>query len=233
MICASGRVDITHETLDVLFDGVERIQRILSSDETRGRDGRAVRLAAPSASRRAVPRNDDVLREYELNESVLSVLTEYEEHRLRQNIAQGMTLYRLQCELRARLHRHGARRPQGARAPAGRADHLSAEHGRRHRRLDRARGAAREPRRARAAARGAVQRRRGARSGAAPGPREARRPWYRPSRTSLPAPADEALEAGRAADRSAAVARPRRAPTRCRCARSPTRCASTFRSSIT
>jgi two-component system chemotaxis sensor kinase CheA len=36
--------------------------------------------------------------QYELDPSLLAVLTEYEEHRLRTNIAQGMTLYRLRVQ---------------------------------------------------------------------------------------------------------------------------------------
>ena len=42
-----GRVDLTQETLDVLFDGVERIQRILASDDS----ARPSRHLATSRSR--------------------------------------------------------------------------------------------------------------------------------------------------------------------------------------
>jgi two-component system chemotaxis sensor kinase CheA len=90
-----GRVDITQDTLDVLFDGVERIQRILASS---GDDADDVDVSdfADSVDRVAeAPEERDVLSEYELGENVLSVLTEYEEHRLRTNIAQGVQLYRL------------------------------------------------------------------------------------------------------------------------------------------
>ncbi len=94
-----GRVDITQEALDVLFDGVERIQRILASDDHQAEPEPAE--LAPPKSRPPPPSVDpnemveDVLAEYQLGESVLSVLTEYEEHRLRQNVAQGVKLYRL------------------------------------------------------------------------------------------------------------------------------------------
>lgn len=90
-----GRVDITQEALDVLFDGVERIQRILASDE------QPVEAEIPPVEvyvEREPPSKgpvEDVLAPYALGESVLSVLTEYEEHRLRQNVAQGVKLYRL------------------------------------------------------------------------------------------------------------------------------------------
>jgi two-component system chemotaxis sensor kinase CheA len=91
-----GRVDITQETLDVLFDGVERIQRILASDDQQNVEAdvadfadsvdRVAEVAEPEA---------DPLSEFDVGESVLSVLTEYEEHRLKQNIKQGVSLYRL------------------------------------------------------------------------------------------------------------------------------------------
>jgi two-component system, chemotaxis family, sensor kinase CheA len=90
-----GRVDITQDALDVLFDGVERIQRLLASDDQPV--DVAIEVRAPAAARPDAPRAaaEDVLAEYDLGDSVLSVLTEYEEHRLRQNVAQGVKLYRL------------------------------------------------------------------------------------------------------------------------------------------
>jgi two-component system chemotaxis sensor kinase CheA len=92
-----GRVDITQDALDVLFDGVERIQRLLASDD------RAEPIEEPVvpavAPRERLPSkpvaSEDGLAAYQLGENVLSVLTEYEEHRLRQNVAQGIKLYRL------------------------------------------------------------------------------------------------------------------------------------------
>jgi two-component system chemotaxis sensor kinase CheA len=90
-----GRVDITQEALDVLFDGVERIQRILASDDQH--TAADVSDFAESVDRVAElsEPETDALSEFDLGESVLSVLTEYEEHRLRQNIKQGVALYRL------------------------------------------------------------------------------------------------------------------------------------------
>ncbi|MFT3927252.1 MAG: chemotaxis protein CheA [Myxococcales bacterium] len=89
-----GRVEISHDTLDVLFDGVERIQRILSNDENEAEAVAAFSVQPAKVSEKPAEEHD-VLKEFELNDSVLSVLTEYEEHRLRQNIAQGFLLYRL------------------------------------------------------------------------------------------------------------------------------------------
>jgi two-component system chemotaxis sensor kinase CheA len=92
-----GRVEISHETLDVLFDGVERIQRILASDDRTGVDEALAEFvqSVDRVGEAAAAAEPDLFAEYELGESVLSVLTEYEEHRLRQNITHGFLLYRL------------------------------------------------------------------------------------------------------------------------------------------
>ncbi len=92
-----GRVDLTQETLDVLFDGTERVQRILAASRDAGAEKVDISDFAESVNRVAdVPQPSvDAIHEYDLSENVLSVLTEYEEHRLRTNIAQGVRLYRL------------------------------------------------------------------------------------------------------------------------------------------
>jgi two-component system chemotaxis sensor kinase CheA len=92
-----GRVDLTQETLDILFDGIERIQQILASgDQTTAHDisdlEKSIDRVADGTS---TAEAKDPLKDYALGENVLGVLTEYEEHRLRQNVSQGMPLYRL------------------------------------------------------------------------------------------------------------------------------------------
>ncbi len=93
-----GRVDVSPEVLDVLFEGVENFQRLLGEEtETEG----TVNLDAYAASIERVSGGqarqepEDPLAAYDLDPSVLSVLTEYEEHRLRTNVVQGVTLFRL------------------------------------------------------------------------------------------------------------------------------------------
>jgi two-component system chemotaxis sensor kinase CheA len=92
-----GRVELTPSVLDLLFRSVTLYGRILQN-EKEGRD-------------QAVPEVDELIRDlhkgtggapspsaagqYDLDPSLLAVLTEYEEHRLRTNIAQGLRLYRL------------------------------------------------------------------------------------------------------------------------------------------
>lgn len=94
-----GRANVDQKTLDTLFDGVERIQRTLAQDDEDGEEPEAplfrpeVEKEEEEPDRPGLER--DAIREFELSESVLSVLTEYEEHRLRQNVLQGCALYRL------------------------------------------------------------------------------------------------------------------------------------------
>ncbi|HJL16203.1 MAG TPA: chemotaxis protein CheA [Sandaracinaceae bacterium LLY-WYZ-13_1] len=90
-----GRVELTQEVLDVLFEGVEVLQRLLSA-------GPEAPEADLDGFRGAVQAVLDLGEEapsdfgaYDLDTGVLSVLTEYEEHRLRTNIDQGVPLYRL------------------------------------------------------------------------------------------------------------------------------------------
>jgi two-component system chemotaxis sensor kinase CheA len=95
-----GRVELTASVLDLLFRSVALYGKILQA-EKEGRD-------------QAIPEVDELVRDlhrgtgaqasaspagaYELDPSLLAVLTEYEEHRLRTNIAQGLRLYRLRVQ---------------------------------------------------------------------------------------------------------------------------------------
>ncbi len=92
-----GRVQISAEVLDVLFEGVENFGRMLSEDT--GSEGDGVNLGQYAVSiDRVAAQSDhapDPLDSFELDPAVLSVLTEYEEHRLRTNIEQGVHLFRL------------------------------------------------------------------------------------------------------------------------------------------
>ncbi len=90
-----GRIELTPQVLDVLFASVQLYGRILQA-EKEGRDqpmpefdkllAQLHRGAAPGGPSGGGPMIDP---------SLLAVLTEFEEHRLRTNIAQGNTLYRL------------------------------------------------------------------------------------------------------------------------------------------
>lgn len=90
-----GKISLTQEVLDVLFEGIEGFQRLLSNDPEIGTFDveRFVRSLEELAS--APETEGDDLESFDLDASVLAVLTEYEEHRLRSNVAQGVALYRL------------------------------------------------------------------------------------------------------------------------------------------
>ncbi|MEM9194374.1 MAG: Hpt domain-containing protein, partial [Myxococcota bacterium] len=92
-----GRVSLTQEVLDVLFEGVENFQRLLGG--ARGGESYEVDLNsyARQIERVSSPEEpqEDVLDGFGIDPNVLAVLTEYEEHRLRTNVAQGVPLYRL------------------------------------------------------------------------------------------------------------------------------------------
>jgi two-component system chemotaxis sensor kinase CheA len=98
-----GKVELSAEVLDVLFKSVELYSKLLQAEkegtEPPGAEVdelvRAVRRATGGA-RRLRPRG-----QYDLDPGLLAVLTEYEEHRLRTNIAQGLALYRLRVRLRS------------------------------------------------------------------------------------------------------------------------------------
>ncbi len=96
-----GRVQLDSKVLDVLFSGIEGFQKLLGS----AREAReeAVDLAAFAQSIEEVqPKKKDpgtTLRGFDIDPSVLAVLTEYEEHRLRTNVEQGQLLYWLRLRL--------------------------------------------------------------------------------------------------------------------------------------
>ena len=96
-----GRIEIGDPLLDVLFDSVERFQGLLSledpqaPEETPGVD--AYVAAVRSIGNQPAVDDGDPLHRYAIGQAVLSVLTEYEEHRLRACIREGMQLYRLRA----------------------------------------------------------------------------------------------------------------------------------------
>jgi len=96
-----GQVELTASTLDILFRSVELYGAILQMekegvDQPLPQVDELIRELHRSAGRAAeTPTSEDV---YDIDPSLLAVLTEYEEHRLRTNIAQGLGLYRLRVQ---------------------------------------------------------------------------------------------------------------------------------------
>src|SRR5450432_1547167 len=116
-----GRVELGQDVLDVLFGAVEAYTRILQaekadSDEELDVEQLFVELERIGAS---ATEHESPVAGYELDTSLLAVLTEYEEHRLRANIDLQMQLYRLRVqfdlstidkvleEMKERAKRHG------------------------------------------------------------------------------------------------------------------------------
>jgi len=92
-----GKLGLTQQTLDVLFASVEMFQRLLADFGDGGADEVDIapvlaRIAALSDGGAAAADSTDLAG---LDESILGVLTEYEEHRLRENVRLGRRLFRV------------------------------------------------------------------------------------------------------------------------------------------
>lgn len=117
-----GRLALSPEILDVLFAAVDVYAQILAVEKKEragpapGLEGLMARLQAVESRPQAV---DPSSRNYELDPEMLAVLTEYEEHRLRTNIEQGLNLFKLRVrfdlstidraleDMKERAKRHG------------------------------------------------------------------------------------------------------------------------------
>ncbi|MEM9463215.1 MAG: chemotaxis protein CheA [Myxococcota bacterium] len=92
-----GKLELGQNALDVLFEAVETFQRMLagfSEDKPSPVDidpllGRIMALSGGGSDEEVSTSIAD------LDESILAVLTEYEEHRLRENVRMGRRLYRV------------------------------------------------------------------------------------------------------------------------------------------
>jgi two-component system chemotaxis sensor kinase CheA len=95
-----GRVELGPATLDLLFEAVALFNKIIAETATgqKGDDEQVNDFVArldQVALKRPTTSEQMPWGGYELDQSTLSVLTEYEEHRLKENIKQGRTLVRI------------------------------------------------------------------------------------------------------------------------------------------
>ncbi|GAB4197612.1 MAG: chemotaxis protein CheA [Sandaracinaceae bacterium] len=92
-----GRVSLGQSSLDVLFEGVEVLQRLLGAvrGEAHEVDVASFRRSATEVVGASSAPAADPIAAYDLDPGMLGVLTEYEEHRLRTNAEQRVPLYRL------------------------------------------------------------------------------------------------------------------------------------------
>ena len=99
-----GKLELTPEVLDILFETVEEFHRLVAeagagTSSTSEIERAAVEDLVERIEQIAFKKEPAVAGSpwggYDLDSNLLSVLTEYEEHRLRENIKQGRTLYRI------------------------------------------------------------------------------------------------------------------------------------------
>jgi two-component system chemotaxis sensor kinase CheA len=117
-----GRIDLTPNILDVLFQAVDVYGKVLASERDPDEDATPLvemLLAEFDRIGAGATKDHSPTAEYDLDPGLLAVLTEYEEHRLRTNIENKMRLYRLRVqfdlatidkaleEMKERAKRHG------------------------------------------------------------------------------------------------------------------------------
>jgi two-component system chemotaxis sensor kinase CheA len=94
-----GRLELSTGVLDLLFQAVSLYARILAAEKGElaepAQDVEQLLLALGQVSMRKTGGGVGVVAQYDLDPGLLGVLTEYEEHRLRTNIQQGLTLFRI------------------------------------------------------------------------------------------------------------------------------------------
>jgi two-component system, chemotaxis family, sensor kinase CheA len=119
-----GRIELTPETLDLLFEAVMLFNRIVG--ETAGGGGDSTGLVEDYIERldrvalkRAETHEELPWGGYDLDQSMLSVLTEYEEHRLRENIKAGRALYRIHAAFELMTIDKGLDQLKGKLKPVG------------------------------------------------------------------------------------------------------------------
>ncbi|HWL85368.1 MAG TPA: Hpt domain-containing protein, partial [Polyangiaceae bacterium] len=100
-----GRLDLSPAVLDLLFRAVDLYAQILAAErgdrpDEPGADVKMLLHALGQVSQRRGGSGASPVAQYELDPGLLGVLTEYEEHRLRTNIAQGVSLFRIRVQFR-------------------------------------------------------------------------------------------------------------------------------------
>lgn len=98
-----GKIELTQDLLDLLFRAVDAYGRILAvergirQDSLADLDDLIAKLGAKAQTNPTKP--PPSLARYDIDPSVVAVLTEYEEHRLKSSLEQGLRLYRLRLVL--------------------------------------------------------------------------------------------------------------------------------------
>lgn len=97
-----GRIELSPQVLDLLFQSVELYGRILSAAKGDGpepaADVKTLLAALGQVAQQKGGGGGTIVAQYELDPGLLGVLTEYEEHRLRTNLQAGLSLYRMRVQ---------------------------------------------------------------------------------------------------------------------------------------
>jgi len=97
-----GRLELGVRVMDLLFRAVELYGLLLLAEKGHGpeptKDVEALLLGLGQLTHQGEQGPQNQLAQYEIDSSVLGVLTEYEEHRLRTNIKSGVSLYRIRVQ---------------------------------------------------------------------------------------------------------------------------------------
>ena len=97
-----GRIELTAQVLDLLFQSVELYGRILAAAKGDAPEPapevKALLAALGQVAQQKGGGGGSVVAQYELDPGLLGVLTEYEEHRLRTNLQAGLSLYRMRVQ---------------------------------------------------------------------------------------------------------------------------------------
>jgi two-component system chemotaxis sensor kinase CheA len=118
-----GRIELTARVLDLLFQSVELYGLILNAEKGQAPEPsgevESLLVALGGISQHRAGGGPSPLAQFDLDPSLLGVLTEYEEHRLRTNIQAGLSLFRIRVqfslatidsaleELKAKARPHG------------------------------------------------------------------------------------------------------------------------------
>lgn len=97
-----GRIELTSQVLDLLFQSVELYGRILAAAKgdapEPAHEVKALLASLGQVAQQKGGGGGSVVAQYELDPGLLGVLTEYEEHRLRTNLQAGLSLYRMRVQ---------------------------------------------------------------------------------------------------------------------------------------
>jgi two-component system chemotaxis sensor kinase CheA len=118
-----GRIELSARVLDLLFQSVELYGMLLGAERGQAPEPsgevEALLVALGEAAHQRDGGTSSPLAHYDLDASILGVLTEYEEHRLRTNVQAGLSLFRIRVqfslstidsaleELKSRARPHG------------------------------------------------------------------------------------------------------------------------------